>query len=441
LKKEPVSKNAVKAFFNRLRFINDLKNGIAIAALVIPFTSSSFLFKYLIMKQRSREEQFFLSTEEPDDIRVVRSTDEFLYDHLGKRYIDFNSGWCVGNLGWGRKEIQSKINLAKIPDYIAPGYHYQGWVDLAELLASIAPGELQKSVRATGGTEAVEAAMQIAMLYTGRTKFLSVEGSYHGNSIGTLSVGSSENREQFKNLLPNCIKIRPPLDDKAAEKVETRLKKKDVAALIMEPVICNLGVLIPQHEFMKDISALCRRYGTLLVIDEVACGFGRTGKLFACEHFDIQPDILCLAKAITGGYMPMGACMTTAKIASKVLKKGFQFYSTYGWHPLAVEAALANIRYWKQNKQKIFRNVTSLSQLFTDRLSQMKFKNGVTLRILGLAIGVEVSDDKYADRIQQKSLKKGLLFTTHENTLTFFPPLTMKQAIAEEGLEILNNCL
>jgi acetylornithine/succinyldiaminopimelate/putrescine aminotransferase len=393
------------------------------------------------MKQQSREEQFFLSTEDPEDIQVVRTTDEFIYDNHGKRYIDFNAGWCVGNLGWKRKEIQSKINPAKIPDYIAPGYHYKGWIDLAELLASIAPGELQKTVRATGGTEAVEAAMQIAMLYTGRAKFLSVEGSYHGNSIGTLSIGDSENREQFKNLLPNCIKIKPPLDDKAADKVEARLKNKDIAALIMEPVICNLGVMIPEHAFMKRINALCKRYGTLLVMDEVACGFGRTGKLFACEHFDIQPDILCLAKAITGGAVPMGACMMTAKIGDKVMKNGFQFYSTYGWHPLAVEAAIANIRYWTKNKKKILGNVTALSQRFTDRLSQMKFKKDVTLRILGLAIGIDVSDPKYAERIQQKSLKNGLLFTTQEKTLTFFPPLTMREAIAEEGLDILESCL
>ena len=382
-----------------------------------------------------------MSTEEPEDLQIARTTDEFIYDNNGKRYIDFNAGWCVGNLGWKRREIQSKINSAKIPDYIAPDCHYRGWIDLAEMLASIAPGELQKSVRATGGTEAVEAAMQVAMLYTARTKFLSVEGSYHGNSIGTLSIGTSENREQFKNLLPNCLKINPPLDDKAADRVESKLKNKDIAALIMEPVICNLGVLIPEHAFMKRIRDLCSRYGTLLVIDEVACGFGRTGKLFACEHFAIQPDVLCLAKAITGGYVPMGACITTSKIASKVLKNGFQFYSTYGWHPLAVEAAIANIRYWKKNKNRILGNVTVLSQRFTDRISQMKFKNDVTVRILGLAIGIDVSNAKYAERIQQKSLKKGLLFTTQENTLTFFPPLTMRQPIAEEGLDILESCL
>lgn len=382
-----------------------------------------------------------MSTEEPEDIQVVRTTDEFIYNQQGKRYIDFNAGWCVGNLGWRRKEIQSKINLANIPTYIAPGYHYRGWVDLAELLASIVPGELQKSVRATGGTEAVEAAMQIAMLYTGRTKLLSVEGSYHGNSIGTLSIGASENREQFKNLLPNCMKIKPPLDDDAADRVEARLKNKDIAALIMEPVICNLGVMVPEHAFMKSINDLCKRYGTLLVMDEVACGFGRTGKLFAFEHFEIEPDILCVAKAITGGYAPMGACITTEKIARKVLKSGFQFYSTYGWHPVAVEASIANIRYWIKNKKKILSNVTVLSQCFTDRLTQMKFKKGATLRILGLAIGIELNNSNYADRIQQKSLKKGLLFTTQGNTLTFFPPLTMRKAIVDEGLEILESCL
>jgi len=209
----------------------------------------------------------------------------------------------------------------------------------------------------------------------------------------------------------------------------------------MEPVICNLGVMIPEHAFMKNINALCRRYGRLLVLDEVACGFGRTGKLFACEHFEIQPDVLCLAKAITGGYAPMGACITTEKIASKVLKNGFQFYSTYGWHPLAVEAAMANIRYWIKNKEKILRNVTAMSQCFADGFSQMKFKKGATLRKLGLAIGIEVSDAKYADRIQQKSLKKGLLFTTQEKTLTLFPPLTIRQAIAKEGMGILESCL
>ena len=108
---------------------------------------------------------------------------------------------------------------------------------------------------------------------------------------------------------------------------------------------------------------------------------------------------------------------------------------------MAVEAAIANIRYWIKNREKIFRNVAALSQHFTDRLGQMKFKNGATLRILGLAIGIDVSNSNYAERIQQKARKRELLFTTQENTLTLFPPLTMKMSIAEEGLAILEGCL
>jgi acetylornithine/succinyldiaminopimelate/putrescine aminotransferase len=393
------------------------------------------------MDLQTKEKKFFLATEEPENIQVARTKGDFIFDVHGKRYIDFNMGWCVGNLGWGRKEIRPNGATSRIPDYIAPGYRYKRWAELAELLASITPAGLQKSIRTTGGTESVEAAMQIAMLYTGRSKFLSVEGSYHGNSIATLSIGASENREQFKNLLPNCLKIAPPLDNKAVAKAERKLKNRDIAAFIMEPVICNLGVMIPEHAFMKRLGELCKRYGTLLVMDEVACGFGRTGKLFACEHFEIEPDILCTAKAITGGYAPMGACHTTEVIANRVLKDDFQFYSTYGWHPFAVEAAIANIRYWKKNKNSILRNVTVVSQYFTDRLSQMKFKKPVTLRIMGLAIGIDVGNERYADQIQQKCLKKGLLFTTQGQTISLFPALTLRKPVAEEGLNILEGCL
>src|SRR5688500_9922310 len=163
------------------------------------------------------------------------------------------------------------------------------------MLARIAPGKLSVSYRTTGGTEAVEGALQIAMAYTGRGKFLSIEDSYHGNSIAAMSIGSSENRETFKNLLPNCRKIPRPLDHNALAKVETQLKKRDVAAFIMEPIICNLAALVPSGEFIRGVRELCTRYGTLFIADEVATGFGRTGKLFACEHFDLEPDILCMA--------------------------------------------------------------------------------------------------------------------------------------------------
>ena len=156
------------------------------------------------------------------------------------------------------------------------------------------------------------------MAYTGRGTFVSIEDSYYGNSIATMSIGATENRETFPNLLPNCRKIVPPLDRKALGKVETLLKKRDVAAFIMEPIICNLGALVPEDEFMRGVRKLCTRYGTLFIADEVATGFGRTGRLFACEHFDLEPDVLCTAKAITGGYGGLGAVITTSKIANAI---------------------------------------------------------------------------------------------------------------------------
>ena len=156
-----------------------------------------------------------------------------------------------------------------------------GGEELAELLVSVVPVRNARCFRATGGSEAVELGLQAAMLHTGRQGFLSVEGSYHGNTLGTLSIGASENRKSLKNLLPHCRKIEQPLDRKAASKVEAMLRKRDVAAFVIEPISINQGVVIPDGEFIRRVRAACARTGTLFIADEVACGFGRTGRLFA----------------------------------------------------------------------------------------------------------------------------------------------------------------
>lgn len=156
-------------------------------------------------------------------------------------------GWCVGNLGWHNPTTRAHIRKFTGPDYVYPGYSYPGWLELAQLLARITPGELTKSFRATGGSEAVDMALQAAMVHTGRKKLLSIEDSYHGNTLAGLSVASSDNRKKYPNLLPNCHKIEAPLDADALDKVETRLKRRDVAAFIMEPIVINLGVHIPDN--------------------------------------------------------------------------------------------------------------------------------------------------------------------------------------------------
>lgn len=386
-----------------------------------------------------RADREFLVRDSPD-LRVTRSEGSYLFDERGKKYIDFTTGWNVGNFGWGSRKIRDAIKRSKSPEYIYPYYLYKPWTELAELLAELTPGKLKKSFRATGGTEAVEIALQVAMAYTKRGKFISIEDSYHGNSIATLSIGSSENRNKFKNLLPNCHKIKPPLDRSAADTVEKLLRGRDVAAFIMEPIILNLGVLIPDKEFMQTLRELCTKYGTLLILDEVATGFGRTGKLFASEHFDIEPDVMTMAKAITGGYAGMGATIVTEEIGEAV-RKDVNIYSTYGWHPLSVDAAIANLKNTKKHQNRLLGNVAKMSDYFTKRLSQMEFKQPVTLRIQGLAIGVDAGDADYVSKVSEKCRRKGLLVTTESAALTLFPPLNIDRATAREGLDILERCL
>ena len=282
----------------------------------------------------------------------------------------------------------------------------------------------------------MEIALQVAMVYTGRRKFVSLEGSYHGNSIATVSVGSSEDHEPFPNLLPNCLKISPPLDAKAAGKVERLLERRDVAAFIMEPISMSLGVLIPDRDFMTRIARACRRYGTLFIADEVACGFGRTGTVFASEQFDLQPDILCMAKALTGGYAPIGATITTAKIADAV-REDVEFYSTYGWHPRSVDVAIASVRWMIRNKRKLFAHVSRMSDLFRRRLAEMKFEPPAKVRVRGMAIGVETGDDDYVSDIVERCQEKGLLLASAGNTLTMFPPLTVEEEMVNKALDIL----
>ena len=286
----------------------------------------------------ARKQSPFVRGSEAEEVQVTATHGSHVFGRNRKKYIDFLAGWCVGNLGWDHREIRKAIRRFRGPDYVYPGFGYRRWEELAELLVSIVPVRNARCFRATGGSEAVELGLQAAMLHTGRQGFLSVEDSYHGNTLGTLSIGASENRKSLKNLLPHCRKIEPPLDGKAAGKVEAMLRKRDVAAFVMEPISINLGVVIPDGEFVKRVRAACTRTGTLFIADEVACGFGRTGRLFASEHFGLKPDMLCLAKAISGGASGMGAMIATAPVA-KSLEEDGNAYSTYGWHPLSTEAA------------------------------------------------------------------------------------------------------
>jgi acetylornithine/succinyldiaminopimelate/putrescine aminotransferase len=370
------------------------------------------------------------------DLEVARARDNFVYDPRGRKYIDFIMGWCVGNFGWARPALRRRVHAFNGPDYVYPEYAYKPWRELAELLVGLAPEGLVRCCRATGGSEAVELALQTAMLHTGRRKFVALEDAYHGNTLGALSVGDGDDAVRVLSV----ARLKPPLDGGALDRLETRLKRRDVAAVIMEPIAMNLGVLIPETEFMNGLVPLCHRYGTLLIIDEVATGFGRTGRLFACEYYDVQPDMMTIAKAATGGAAGIGGLLVRDDLAETLEQDG-NVYSTYGWHPLSVDIAIANLQWMKRNQGRLLRQVDRTSAYFVERLRAMSFPEERELRWRGLAIAVDVRDEKYAERVARKCRAHGLLLDPQSGVLLMLPALNVDRATAKAGLDILEACL
>jgi acetylornithine/succinyldiaminopimelate/putrescine aminotransferase len=370
------------------------------------------------------------------EIEVARARGNYVYDSRGKKYIDFVMGWCVGNFGWGRPALRRRVHAFDGPDYVYPGYAYRPWRELAQLLVGLAPDGLTRCCRATGGSEAVELALQAAMLHTGRKKFVALEDAYHGNTLGALSVGDGDDEVRVLSV----ARLEPPLDRDALDRLEMRLKRRDVAAVIMEPISINLSVLIPEAEFMEGLVPLCHRYGTLVILDEVATGFGRTGKLFACEHYDVQPDLMPIAKAATGGAVGIGGLLLREDLAETLEEDG-NVYSTYGWHPLSVDVAITNVRWIKRNQTRLLRQVERMSNYFADRIREMPFEEEPELRVRGLAIAVDVRDEKYAERVAKKCRARGLLLDPQESVLLMLPALNVDRATAKGGLDILEACL
>lgn len=356
------------------------------------------------------------------DIRVVRAEGSILTDAKGREYVDFLSGWCVGNLGWAHPAITAALNTFDGPDYVWPHLRYEPWDELAARLRAIVPGDLSHSFRAVGGTESVELAMQAAQAFTGRKRIVGLKGSYHGNSLGAQAI---------RRVVPGS------LDDRALKKVRSVLSKRDVAALIMEPIPINLGVRVPEPAFMEGVAEACGRYGTLLILDEVATGFGRTGKLFATEHLDASPDILCLAKGITGGHAPLGATVVTEEIAEAIGEE-FEGYSTYGWHPRSVAAALATLDVFEKKGEPILAKADRRGEQIARRLAAMGGDaEGAEVRAVGMAIAMDLADEEVAAAVEDRCREGGLLLMNVEGTLLILPALTIDRETTERGLDIL----
>jgi len=317
------------------------------------------------------------------------------------------------------------------PSYASPHFHYGPWEELAHLLKELTPGELETSFRATGGTESVEIALQAAMIHTGRDVIIGIDDAYHGNSIAVRGIVRKES-PYF-----NWRKLKVPLTKDSLQELEALLKDKKVAALVMEPIILNKGVHVPAKEFMDEVVDLCHRYGSLLIIDEVATGFGRTGKLFGCDHFHLRPDIICLAKALSNGAAAIGATVTTKEIGDSLKKKDFP-YSTYGWHPISVAASIATLRYYREHWDELEDNIKAVGEFIRQRLEGMSFKDKPQIRSMGLAFHLEFNDEDYPKEISKKAFEKKLILS---EGISLFPPVNLEMKVAQEAMNILEECL
>jgi 4-aminobutyrate aminotransferase-like enzyme len=386
-------------------------------------------------------------------IAVAHGEGSYLFDTSGKRYLDFTAGWCVGSVGWGNAEIRAAIETeAKRGTYAPPFLQFPAWEEFAALLVSIAPGDrLQKVIPVTSGSEAVDMAIKAARAATKKDTILSIADAYHGHTYGAASVGNAHQRITGP-VVAGCEHLPMPGRSAPMENVlqqlRERLQRGDVAAFLSEPVWTNAGAYIPPKEFYPEVQRLCREHDALLVMDEVATGFGHCGKLFASELWGLEPDILCIAKAFTGGYATMGATLVSNEVYER--SRGIPCYSTFAWMPHDFAAARANVeiilreKLW-ENADRVGKHLLNLLQPL-ERLPHIAEVRGKGL-ILAIESAVEAHGKfgrnigKILHELQERCAAEGLLVEATWNSLFLTPHLTLTEAEAEEGAAILQRVL
>jgi ornithine--oxo-acid transaminase len=278
------------------------------------------------------------------DRQWARSAGAYLYDRAGTRYLDWLGGFGMYNVGRNNPTVRAA--LEDLLTLETPSLPQMGLSDLpgllAEALARIAPSSTDRVLFVNTGTEAVEAAVKIGRAAARRPRVVAVENGFHGLTLGSLSVnGTPEFTTRFQPLLPEVALV--PFND--LEALERELQREDVALFLTEPVQ-GQGVILPDPDYLPGAQALCRRYSTLFCVDEVQTGFGRTGRMFACEHWGLEPDLITVAKSLSGGYVPVGALLLRSSVHEKVfdtLEHSTSHGSTFAPNDMAMAAGLATL--------------------------------------------------------------------------------------------------
>ena len=434
--------------------------------------------------QESALEHLWVYLREPSDMAekgdpaiFVSGEGVHVTDALGNTSIDGMSGLWLKNVGYGRKEIadaayEQMLNLT----YMPLGTTTEPTIRLAEKISQIAPGDMTRSFFTSGGSEAVETALKLSRAYfkrvgePNRTKFISRKGSYHGATMGALALGGSHlyPKLDYEPLMPGVFHVPQPLPyrcefggetpEECAElcvnAVEEMIKfqaPEPIAAVFAEPISSPMGCAVPGDNYWPRLREICDRYGVLLIADEVITGFGRTGKMFATEHWGVVPDMMTVAKGITSGYIPMGGCITRGEISDAFIgsqKASFKHVITFGGHPVAAAAALKNIEIMEE--EGMVENAAKQGAYLLDGLNEMKEKYQMIgdVRGLGLFCGLELVADRetkeyfpaeadLANRITQGFAENGLLLRGGDR-MNVAPPLCITSSEVDDLVTIMD---
>ncbi|HBT46783.1 MAG TPA: putrescine aminotransferase [Peptococcaceae bacterium] len=398
------------------------------------------------------------------DKQFVRARGAHVWDREGRQYFDFLGAYGALNLGHNPPEVLAALEEVKERPNLLQASLNPLAAALAHNLAQITPGNLSRVFFCNSGTEAVEGALKLARAATGRPKIVYCENSFHGKTFGSLSVtGRRKYQEPFAPLLPECEAV--PFNDPGA--LEAKLARGDVAAFIVEPIQGEGGVIVPEDGYLVRARELCDRYGSLLIVDEIQTGLGRTGYLFACEHDGVVPDIMCLAKSLGGGIMPLGAYITRPDIWDKAYG-GLENYalhtSTFGGNTWAMAAGLAAVE--SIVTRDLAGQAREKGHFFLEGLRHIQKKSSLLkeVRGRGLLIGLEfntpaeglwdrltlgkvneLSREYFGSLVAGQLMNKYRIITAYTlnnpNVVRLEPPLVVDRADIERVLEALEEIL
>ncbi|MEM8650568.1 MAG: aminotransferase class III-fold pyridoxal phosphate-dependent enzyme [Pseudomonadota bacterium] len=401
----------------------------------------------------------------------------WFWDNEGKRYLDFQSQLVNLNLGHQHPKIVEAIKKqAERLCYIGPAMGSDVRSELAALMSEIAPGDLNATFFTSGGAAANETAIRLARHYTGRNKIIARYRSYHGATGGALSLTGDPRHHLTRGDMPGVVRMLDPYtyrtptghDDpkncpvcQGGPHLEDILAFENphtIAAVIIESVVGTNGILVPPDGYLQSIKATCEKYGILLILDEVMAGFGRTGKWFACEHWDVTPDILTGAKGINSGYVPLGTMSVNQPIADWLKDNVFPSGLTYAGHPLACASGVAAIR--AMTEENTLNQASQNGEYMRSKLRELAQKHPSIgdIRGLGMFNGIELvknretkeplvpfaakgDDAKPMAEMMKFAMDHGLYLSFFSNVIRLTPPLNITRQDIDIGLEILDRTL